>query len=79
MIIASHKRTIRHSEEILQSDNCGSFYCLTVFKPAAILEWTDHKQTANCPNCGIDSEVGDKSSYPVTDIDFLKQMNTYWF
>ena len=51
-------------------------YC---FKPADILEWTDDDQTALCPNCGIDSVIGDKSGYPVTDLDFLKQMHTYWF
>ena len=42
----------------------------TVFKPADILEWTDDDQTALCPNCGIDSVIGDKSGYPVTDLDF---------
>ena len=79
IIIASHKSTIRHRVEILQSSNCGCFYCLTVFKPADILEWTDDEQTVLCPNCGIDSVIGDKSGYPVTDLDFLKQMNAYWF
>jgi hypothetical protein len=44
-----------------------------------ILEWTDDDQTALCPNCGIDSVIGDKTDYPVTDLDFLKQMNTFWF
>jgi hypothetical protein len=79
ILTASHKLSIRHREDILHSDNCGCFYCLTVFKPADILEWTDDDQTALCPNCGIDSVIGDKSGYPVTDLDFLKQMHTYWF
>jgi len=76
---SSHKRTIKHREEILHSNYSGGFYCLSVYKPHEILEWTDFGQTAFCPKCGIDSVIGDKSGYPVTDLDFLKQMKKYWF
>lgn len=79
ILIASHNQSSRHRKNILQSDNCGCFYCQSVFKPADILEWIDDDLTALCPNCGIDSVIGDKSGYPVTDLDFLKQMHTHWF
>jgi hypothetical protein len=79
IIIDSHKHTARHKTEVLHSVNCGCFYCITTFSPADIIEWTDDEVTALCPNCGMDSVIGDKSGYPVTDTDFLKQMNFYWF
>ena len=79
IITDSHKHTIRHKTEILQSDTCGCFYCVTTFRPREIIKWTDDEQTALCPNCGIDSVIGEKSGYPVADIDYLKQMNSYWF
>lgn len=79
IIKASHKHSSQHKDEILQSNNCSCFYCLTTFSSASIVEWTDKGQTALCPHCGIDSVIGDKSGYPITDIDFLKQMNSFWF
>ena len=79
IINASHKHTIRHKDEILQSEKCGCFYCVTTFEPKDIVEWTDNGQTALCPNCGIDSVIGDISDFPIMDINFLKQMNQYWF
>lgn len=79
ILTSSHENTIRHRDEILKSGNCGCFYCITHFKPVDIIQWTDNGQTALCPNCGIDSVIGDKSGYPVNNIDFLKRMNSYWF
>jgi hypothetical protein len=79
IITASHKHTVRHKTEILESDTCGCFYCVTIFHPKDINKWTDDEQTALCPNCGIDSVIGEKSGYPITDLDYLKQMNSYWF
>lgn len=79
IIVAAHKHSIRHRQEVLQSDNCCCFYCQTVFKPGDIQEWTDDEQTALCPNCGIDAVIGDNSGYSVTDKDFLLQMHQYWF
>ena len=73
IIIDSHDHTIRHKTEILQSDICGCFYFITTFRPIDIIEWTDDKQTALCPNCGIDSVIGEKSGFPVSYIEYLKQ------
>jgi len=76
---SAHKHSIRHKTEVLQSENCSCFYCLKTFLPTEIVEWTDEEQTALCPNCGIDSVIGDKSNYLITEIGFLTQMNRYWF
>jgi acetone carboxylase gamma subunit len=35
-------------------------------------------QTALCPECGIDSVIGDASGYPITEA-FLGKMKTFWF
>jgi hypothetical protein len=62
--------------------NFGCFNCLAIFRPAEISEWWDDEygapQTPVCPNCGIDSVIGDKSGYPITK-EFLGKMNKYWF
>ena len=79
----AHKRSSKHRNEILKSDFCGCFYCCTVYKSIAIDSWIDLNskkvgQTALCPNCGIDSVIGDQSGFPLTD-DFLLAMREYWF
>jgi hypothetical protein len=86
--IAAHKHSSNHREEIVKSDICGCFYCLSIFKPSEILDWIGVKeneadinekgQTALCPKCGIDSVIGSKSGYPITK-DFLEKMHTHWF
>ncbi|HEY5771822.1 MAG TPA: cytoplasmic protein, partial [Chitinophagaceae bacterium] len=62
---------------------CGCFYCVGIFKSAEIIEWTDEDnpkgQTALCPICGIDSVIGDKSNFPITDKNFLNQMHSFYF
>lgn len=67
----------------MESEQCGCFYCLTVFPPSEIEEWVDAdeheiRQTALCPNCGIDSVIGSKSGYPMTK-EFLQTMEEHWF
>ncbi len=79
----AHKRCIFNKNEILESNECGCFYCLNVFLPIEIEEWTDENnakgETAICPKCGIDSVIGSKSGFPVTDEFFLKEMKGYYF
>ena len=79
----AHTQSAIHRTEIESSDICGCFYCRTTFKPNEIKEWVDenkdgHGQTALCPHCGIDSVIGSKSGFRL-DVDFLKEMNRYWF
>lgn len=74
----AHKHSSNHAGLVKASESCGCFYCLTVFKPAEIKEWTDRGQTAICPHCGIDSVLPDKAGVPLTD-EFLKEMERAWF
>jgi len=32
-----------------------------------------------CPECGIDSVIGDASGFPIADEAFLKRMHSIWF
>jgi hypothetical protein len=80
--IRAHKNSSRHRDEILRSNLCGCFYCLTIFTPAEIVVWIDEVGgvgvTALCPMCGIDAVIGSASGFPITE-DFLKRMNQHWF
>jgi len=77
--IAAHRHSINHIDEILQSEKCGCFHCLKIFKPDQIVDWhEDTTYTAFCPFCDIDSVIGDKSGYEITN-EFLSKMEEYWF
>ncbi len=84
LIKEAHKKSSRHREEILSSEICGCFYCISIFNPSEIEDWVGDDvnevgQTALCPKCGIDSVIGSKSGFPVGDKDFLAKMKSYWF
>lgn len=74
----AHKHSIRNRAELLSSDLCGCFHCLSVFAPSEIGEFWDDEMTATCPRCGIDSVIGSSSGFPI-ETDFLRAMNAKWF
>ena|SRR5438067_9475358 len=81
--VAAHLHSISHRTELMNSDECGCFYCLKVFNPKLIVEWVDEDadgvgRTALCPKCGIDSVIGSASGYPITE-HFLQAMHDHWF
>ena len=83
--IAAHKHSSNHRQELLSSETCGCFHCLSIYPPEKIWhdDWIDEDasgigQTARCPECGIDSVIGSRSGYPVT-IEFLAEMERHWF
>lgn len=78
-IIEAHRHSIRHRSEIEASDECGCFYCLDIYPPSAITEWTDKDDdTALCPRCGIDAVLGSASGAPI-NAQFLSEMHKKWF
>jgi hypothetical protein len=89
-VVAAHKHSAKHRDELTQSDLAGCFYCLNVFRPKEIAEWVDWPEgtpeeselvlgtTALCPKCGIDSVIGSKAGYPITTA-FLERMRRHWF
>ena len=81
-LLDAHTHSDHHRNEILGSEHCGCFYCLEIFPPSEIREWTDEpdipQSTAICPYCGIDSVLGSQSGYPITE-EFLGAMEEFWF
>nr|WP_316628806.1 cytoplasmic protein [uncultured Brevundimonas sp.] len=75
----AHSYSSQHRKQLESSSLCGCFYCETNFEPARIEEWIDDEDTALCPNCGIDSVIGDASGVTVKDADFMRRMHNFWF
>lgn len=76
---AAHKRSIHNKEELQRSETCGCFCCEEIFPFTKIEEWVDpQKDTALCPECGIDSVIGSSSGHPITK-EFLNRMRKMWF
>lgn len=76
---AAHKHSGPNRDEVIVSAVCGCFYCKSTFPPEAIDMWVNDETYATCPRCSIDSVIGDKSGYPVTDPQFLSAMHYLWF
>ena len=86
---AAHKHSACHRKEVLASTECGCFHCETVFLSSSITEWIEETGgsygeaadpfTALCPECDIDSVIGDSAPFPATDPQFLRAMNREWF
>jgi hypothetical protein len=74
----AHRHSSGHRLELQASDLCGCFYCNAIYPPSEITEWVDDGQTALCAKCGIDSVIGTKSGFPLTQV-FLAEMNRFWF
>ena len=73
-----HKHANINRDLINQSDTCGCFYCLEVFKSSEIDEWADNERTAICPKCGIDSLIPSAAGVPLT-VDLLQEMHNRFF
>lgn len=77
-LITAHQDSIYHAERLAKQSKCGCFYCLEIFTPNDIIQWTDQGRTALCPHCGIDSVIAETSDREITVL-FLKEMQAYWF
>ena len=67
MLYSLHHSTFRNEQQIKNSQQCGCFDC-------------DGRgdRTGLCPNCGIDSVIGDDCGIVITP-SFLKIMNLQFF
>ena len=70
------KHSIENKEEIMKSNKCGCYYCLTIFSPTEFGEddWIPDEDTALCPHCMVDSVIGDASGYAITK-ELLEKLN----
>lgn len=77
MNITEQPHSFKNRTEINESSVCGCYYCLAMFTPNTITEWTDNDLTALCPFCGIDSVVGSQNTS--IDINTLQLLKEKWF
>ena len=80
---AAHNAAKFNRDTLSQGGKCGCFYCLKIFSPLEIEEWCPEVEdgeevTAICPRCGVDSVIGEKSGFLITQ-EFLKAMHKRWF
>jgi len=62
-----------------KSQQCGCFYCLSIYSPDEIAGWIpDNYGTAKCPHCGIDAVLPESEEYTITK-QFLRDMRNVWF
>lgn len=66
--------------EIIQSDLCGCYFCRHIFSAREVSDWVEdeHHVSAVCPECGMDTVIGDHSGVPISK-DLLKEMNDYFY
>lgn len=86
----AHDHSFGNLGALQQSKLCGCFCCVTIFSPKKMdifsheekssYGWISAKNfaTAICPNCGVDSVIGDESGFPITEA-FLIAMREQWF
>lgn len=73
-----HKQSFYNRELVLQSEACGCFFCLAVFRPADVRVWADGGKTALCPYCQVDSVIASAGDYPLTDALLVQMRNRYF-
>ncbi len=77
-LTSAYGHAVRHRVEVLRSEACGCFHCLSLFPPSDIKSWIDTGQTALCPRCGMDAVIGSESGLELSE-DFLEAMGRRWF
>jgi len=79
----AHNASFKNEESIKASYICGCFHCLSIFKSSDInadcnIPEADGTGTIWCPECGIDSVIGDSIGIRITP-SFLNAMESYFF
>ena len=84
ILVEAHKHSFNNQKEILESDLCGCFHCLSIYSPDKIDGWLNENDvdndigfTALC-SCGVDALIGSASNFPITS-EFMQDMHARWF
>jgi hypothetical protein len=72
------KHCMRNRDELSASPTCGCFFCLKLFPPSRILQWTDGHSTAICPYCSVDSVLAESRDYQLGP-DLLAELKRAYF
>lgn len=65
---------MRNRASLATAARCGCYFCLEVYTPAEITEYTDGEETALCPRCNVDAVVAG-----VEDKKWLAEAKKIWF
>ena len=76
---AAHRHATGNKDAIAISEICGCFYCCLSYPAKSVTRFLAIENTALCPECTIDSVMGDASGLPVADKSFLLAMHEVWF
>lgn len=66
---------MRNKKALSNSTKAGCYYCLEIYDPKDIKEYTDQGETAICPKCNIDAVIAENN----ISKDELKKIHDYWF
>jgi hypothetical protein len=80
---SAHKYSFKNEASIKSSYICGCFCCFSIYKSSiisseSIIPESDGVGTVWCPECGIDSVIGDSVGFRIT-LGFLHAMGAYYF
>lgn len=73
-----HAHSFENREEISRSGLCYCMFCKRVSFSVLIHEWADEGKTALCPNCGVDSVIGDASGVEMTPA-LMTSLHDFYF
>ncbi len=76
-LLLAQKHSYSNRVEILESFVCGCFHCGKTFTHTEITTYL-YGDTAVCPECNMDSVIGDASGFPI-EHGLLYNMRRYWF
>jgi hypothetical protein len=78
-LIMLQRQSIGNKARLADAKDCGCFFCLSHFPASAAEYWDDEGgETAVCPECGIDSVIGEYDDERVSD-DLLRAMKERFF
>ena len=70
-------RSMNNRGALLDSRQCGCFFCLKLYDPSLITAWLN-EETARCPYCNMDAVIPESYDYEL-DESLLLAMKEYWF
>jgi len=83
-MIAAPALAMHNKNSLKTAKLCGCYYCLEIFDPKDITDWTDKSKkvpsgtTALCPHCHVDSILADSCGVELTK-ENLEVIHKAWF
>ena len=66
-----HARSMNNRGALLDSKECGCFFCIRLYSPEIITQWIND-ETARCAFCGVDAVIPE-----MLTAEARKQLNAY--